>query len=192
MWNLLGESIIAECESCRIVNGFIIEKSGNTIKEGHPENTSQDISSVTEFSIKDFDETLTAIHIILSKIRDDNTSKAIGSSNIEYMMVLGQALRGGLCLIEDILENLNETPPDTEKIQLLTNSLLYLLARILAVSMGIVNFDSLYEGIALSIMHTKPRYKGPVDKRAFSILNSEEIIKEKHEKNGQNQVSTGQ
>jgi hypothetical protein len=32
-------------------------------------------------------------------------------------------------------------------------------------------------------MHTTPRRKIPVDKRAFSILNSDEIIKEKYEKN---------
>jgi hypothetical protein len=85
-----------------------------------------------QFSIKNFDETLKAIHTILTKIRADNTRKAIGSSNVERMMVVGQALKGALCLTEDLSQLLNETPPDTEKIQLLTNSLLYLLARILA------------------------------------------------------------
>jgi len=97
-------------------------------------------------------------------------------------MVLGQTLKGVMCLIEDIREDLKKTPPDTEKIHLCTNSLLYLLARFLAVSMGVLDFDELYSDIALSILHTNPRFKGLLDERAFAILDSEEFIKEKYEK----------
>ena len=97
-------------------------------------------------------------------------------------MVLGQTLTGAMCLIEDIRKDLKKSPPDTEKIHLRTNSLLYLLTRFLAVSMGILDFDELYSDIALSIFHTKPRFKGPVDERAFALLDSEEYIKEKYEK----------
>jgi len=87
-----------------------------------------------------------------------------------------------MCLIEDIRKDLKKTPPDTEKIHLRTNSLLFVLARFLAVSMGILDFDELYNDIALSILHTNPRIKGPVDERAFAILDVEEYIREKYEK----------
>ncbi len=74
-----------------------------------------------------------------------------------------------------------ETPPD-EKIHLCTNTLLYLLTRLLAISFGILDFDKLYSDIPVSILHTNPRIKGPVDERAFAILDSEEYIREKYKK----------
>jgi hypothetical protein len=181
MWNLLGESIIAGCEGCWLVNRFIIKKL-STIKEGEPEDTGKDIISVTEFSIKDFDETLTAIDAILSKIKDGIAGKVIGSPNVEYLMIVSQSLKGARYLLEDI-QNLLKESADTEKVQLCTNSLLYILTNLLAVSMGITDFDKLYECFSLAVMHTNPRRKIPVDERAFSILNSDEIIKEKYEKN---------
>jgi len=85
-----------------------------------------------------------------------------------------------MCLIEDIREDLKKTPPDTEKIHLRTNSLLYLLTRLLAVSMGISDFDKLYSDIPVSIFHTNPRFKGLLDERASAILDSEEFIREKY------------
>jgi len=141
-----------------------------------------EIIDSTEFSIKEPDETLKAIHTILSKIKDDGASKIEGSSSIERQMVLGQTLMGAMYLIEDIREDLKKTPPDTEKIHLRTNSLLFILARFLAVSFGILDFDELYSDIALSILHTESRIKGPVDERAFALLDSEEFIREKYEK----------
>ena len=141
-----------------------------------------EILDSTEFSIKEPDETLKAIHTILSKIRDDGASKIKGSSNIERQMVLGQTLMGAMYLIEDIRKGLEKPSPDTERIQLQTNSLLFILARFLAVSMGILDFDKLYSDIALSILHTESRIKGPVDERAFALLDSEEFIREKYEK----------
>ncbi len=157
------------------------QTEGDTIDK-QSKDTPQNLIDSTEFSIKSPDETLKAIHTILSRIRDDVDSIGIRAPNVERQMVLGQTLRGAMCLIEDIREDLKKTPPDTEKIHLRTNSLLFVLARFLAVSMGILDFDELYSDIALSVFHTNPRFKGPVDERAFSLLDVEEYIREKYEK----------
>ena len=74
-----------------------------------------EIIDSTEFSIKEPDETLKAIHTILSKIKDDGASKIEGLSHVERQMVLGQTLRGAMCLVEDIRKGLEKPSPDTEK-----------------------------------------------------------------------------
>ena len=141
-----------------------------------------EIIDSTEFSIKSPDETLKAIHTILSRIKDDVDSIGIKAPNVKRQMILGQTLIGAMYLTEEIRENLDKVPPDTERIQLQINSLLFILARFLAVSMGILDVHELYSDIALAIFHTKPKIKGPIDKRAYAILSVDEYIKEKREK----------
>ena len=107
-------------EKSRILEIF----QSNTYEE-QSKDASQNLIDLTEFSIKNLDEPLKAIHTILLKIKDDVTNEIEGLSNVEQI-VLGQTLKGGY-LIEDIREDLNKPPPDTEKIHSRTDSLLYLL-----------------------------------------------------------------
>lgn len=90
-------------------------------------------------------------------MRDEITEKGVGASDPEYMMVLGQALRCGIIMLDRLIVSMKRRPPDMQQTTLCTDFLLVLLAKLLAISIGKMNIDILCKDITFCIYHTNPR-----------------------------------
>ena len=104
----------------------------------------------------------------------DVAANMIGSVNPEHMLILGQALRCGQQMVDDVVESMRKKPPDMQCAEDCMNVLLVLLTKFLAVSVGKMDIELLYNDIAFCIYHANPQIEGPVDAAAFAILGESE------------------
>lgn len=119
-------------------------------------------------------ETAKMARQIFSAMRDDVAANVIGSLNPEHMLILGQALRCGQQMVDDVVTSVRKKPPDMQCAEDCMNFLLVLLTKFLAISGGKMDIELLYNDIAFCIYHTEPQIEGPVDAAAFAILGESE------------------
>ena len=119
-------------------------------------------------------ETAKTTSKFFSAVRDELSTNLIGSSDPEHMLVLGQALKCGEQMVNDIILSMKKKPPDIQNTEFCVNVLLVLLTKLLAISMGKMEIESLYSDIAFCIYHTLPQIEGSIDDAAFAILGENE------------------
>ena len=110
----------------------------------------------------------------ISTMRDEISTNLIGSSDPEHMLVLGQALKCGEQMVNDIILSMKKKPPDIQNTEFCVNVLLVLLTKLLAISMEKMEIESLYSDIAFCIYHTLPQIEVSIDDAAFAILGENE------------------
>jgi hypothetical protein len=119
-------------------------------------------------------ETAKMTQQVFTAMRDDIAKKGVGSSDPEHMLVLSQALRCGIIMLDTLIASMKKRPPDMRQTEFCVDFLLVLLTKFLAISIGKMDIDRLYDDIAFCIYHTKPQVDYPVDKAVFSILGEDE------------------
>lgn len=92
------------------------------------------------------------------------------ASDIENMIVLGQAIRCGLILVDDIISSMSKTPPKVDDIRFRMNLLLVLLIKFLEINMKLMDPQILYGDIALCLYFYRSESQDIGNDSAFAIL----------------------
>lgn len=115
-------------------------------------------------------ETAKRTHQIFSEMRSQISTKLIEASDIEDVIILGQALRCGEMLVGDVIESVNKKPPNLKHTRFCMNFLLVFLIKFLAIIIGKMNPQDLYRDIALCLYFCRVDTRGLGDDSAFAIL----------------------
>ncbi|MGD2247267.1 MAG: hypothetical protein PVF58_02600 [Candidatus Methanofastidiosia archaeon] len=112
-------------------------------------------------------------------MRKQISDNLIEASDTENMIVLGQALKCGLILIDDIIISMSKTPPKIDDIKFHINLLLVLLTKFMAINMNLMNPQVLYGDIALCMSISfltgdRSETVDPSNDSAFIILEDNE------------------
>lgn len=108
------------------------------------------------------------------EMRKQISINLIGASDKENMIIISQALRCGLILIDDIISSMSKTPPKANDIRFCMNLLLVLLIKLLEIHMKLMDPQILYGDIALCLYFCRSESPDLGDDSAFIILEDNE------------------